>query len=356
MSGLQSSQPLEPIPRDLSQVSRGGDTNYTQPNDQSNKTDRGTYESGRSRASDSLADGATSASEGTQYDVQEGEAHSPDMIGLLKEQCPKHYRGDDNQRRGWDDLADQIGKMCRMFSARTKKARGEDVYRHYEAQKNFFGEKSPVNVGCNRMPYNWHLVSIFLCLDGPEGDAATRLTLEKQESSQKAFDYKALEGLPRAGGRDRHTVRAVMNTAWFESHPRYTTTVVTEDGNAGWMVTNQGLAATFGRIDSDSHLISVYFSITVVDFQVRRELRKSLKREHTFLDQDISRIRAGNSADFSKRAFTDILTGMRRSRTTSTRICETAGGTAAWRRTFARFGDETDGKYEFYGLIDSSHQ
>jgi hypothetical protein len=119
---------------------------------------------------------------------------------------------------------------------------------------------------------------------------------------------------------------------------------------------NQGLAATFGRIDSDSHLISVYFSITVVDLQVQRELRKSLKSEHTFLDQDINHIRAGNPANFSKRALRDMLTDMGRSRTTSTRFCETAGGTAAWRRTFARFGDGPDGKYEFYGLIDSSNQ
>jgi hypothetical protein len=142
MSGLQSSQPLESTPCDLSQFSRGGDTNHTQPNDQSNKTDRGTYESGRSRASNSLAGGATSASGGTQDDLQDGEPSSPDLFDLLKSQCPKHFEGRADMKAAWSALAYQLRINVVRFTWLCTKAHCGGKSLHYEVTLPHLGETS----------------------------------------------------------------------------------------------------------------------------------------------------------------------------------------------------------------------
>jgi hypothetical protein len=93
MSSRQSLRAPEYIAPALTQSSQGSDSNYARSDNRTERTGRRSSVSSPSVASNSLAKGATSASGGTQDDLQEGEPSSPNMFDLLKSQCPKYFEG-----------------------------------------------------------------------------------------------------------------------------------------------------------------------------------------------------------------------------------------------------------------------
>lgn len=239
---------------DLAQTIQGNDSNYTQPDDQSRNTSRQSLESSPSIASELLAIGASSASGGTQNNAQEIGGHSLDMFDLLKQHCPKHFEGKADMRAAWNALADQMRINVVRFTLHCTKAYCGGKSLHYEVTLPHLGETTPSAMSCRRIPSSSDLISVFFCLDGPTRVAVTSMPMESQKETQESFDREAFKGLPDQDGRDERTVRDVMNTDWSKLLPEWNTTVVTEDGNAGWKViepaVGSGMYILYGLLDT----------------------------------------------------------------------------------------------------------
>jgi hypothetical protein len=78
--------------------------------------------------------------------------------------------------------------------------------------------------------------------------------MESQKETQESFDREAFKGLLDQECRDKRTVRDIMNTGWFRLLPERNTTVVSEDGNAGWKVIKpafgSGMYIFYGLLDT----------------------------------------------------------------------------------------------------------
>jgi hypothetical protein len=132
---------------------------------------------------------------------------------------------DARQLDNWSALATDLRIMTEGYSPFGMPV----TQRITSTPRKYLGQQAPLKIAFNRLGADFRLLSVFFCLDEPIG---THLL----ESTQKAFDEKALESLSQACGDVKYTVKDVLDTSWFAKFPEWNITVVTQDGTAGWLV------------------------------------------------------------------------------------------------------------------------
>jgi hypothetical protein len=203
---------------------QGGDSQLQKPADATKNTDM-PCKSGPRTDPTSFRSDAKGATDRTKCAHSQGVAMSRDMFDLLKKQCPDHFKGSPGMLDDWNALVTDLHIMTECYSPFGMPV----TQRITSTPRMYLGQQAPFKIAFNRLGADFRLLSVFFCLEEPVG---THLL----ESTQKAFDEKALESLSQARGDVKYTVKDVLDTLWFAEFPEWNTTVVTQDGTAGWLV------------------------------------------------------------------------------------------------------------------------